>query len=225
MAAFALAIFTGAFLLFLVQPLIAKFILPWFGGTPAVWSTCMLFFQLLLLGGYAYAHWSIRSLKPRRQVIVHLTLLLVSLVLIPIVPNEALKPVDGDNPAGRILLLLLATIGLPYFALSATGPLFQAWFAEAQPGKSPYRLYALSNIGSLLALVAMHLWSDVDRGGASLADFRQDLTDVLITVHAGTENVLQLERLRFRRIGKSSRHDSTSDCHGTGSTKRTTCQQ
>ncbi|MBI3881486.1 MAG: fused MFS/spermidine synthase [Verrucomicrobia bacterium] len=154
MPAFALAIFTGAFLIFLVQPLIAKFILPWFGGTPAVWSTCVLFFQLLLLGGYAYAHLSISKLTPRRQVILHLALLAVALLWLPIVPGEQWKPADGTNPSGRILLLLLATLGLPYLVLSATGPLMQAWFAEARPGVSPYRLYALSNVGSLLALVA-----------------------------------------------------------------------
>jgi len=153
MLAFGLAIFTGAFLLFLVQPLIAKFILPWFGGGPAVWTTCMLFFQVLLLGGYAYAHLSIRRLTPRRQVMVHLALLAVALALLPITPGDQWKPLDGSQPTWRILWLLLACLGLPYFAISATGPLFQAWFSESHPRVSPYRLYALSNVGSLLALV------------------------------------------------------------------------
>lgn len=154
MLPFALTIFTGAFLLFLVQPLIGKYILPWFGGTPGVWTTCMLFFQLVLLGGYAYAHFLSRWLKPRGQAIVHLALLLVSLAVLPIVPSEALKPTSSDAPITQILLLLGATIGLPYFVVSTTGPLMQSWFSRLNPGKSPYRLYALSNIGSLLALLA-----------------------------------------------------------------------
>jgi SAM-dependent methyltransferase len=154
MLAFGLTIFWGAFLLFLVQPLIAKFILPWFGGSPAVWTTCMLFFQILLLGGYAYAHFSISRLKSRQQVILHLALLAVALALLPITPGDHWKPLDGANPTGRILFLLLGCLGLPYLVLAATGPLFQAWFSEAHPGVSPYRLYALSNVGSLLALVS-----------------------------------------------------------------------
>jgi hypothetical protein len=154
MIAFSLTIFWGACLLFLVQPLIARFILPWFGGGPAVWTTCMLFFQVVLLGGYAYAHYSISHLRPRQQVILHLCLLAVAVCLLPITPGEGWKPVDGSHPAGHILLLLLGCLGLPYLVLSATGPLMQAWFSKAHPGASPYRLYALSNVGSLLALVA-----------------------------------------------------------------------
>ena len=153
MFAFSLTIFWGAFLLFLVQPLIARFILPWFGGGPAVWTTCMLFFQLLLLGGYAYAHFSISRLTPRRQVITHLVLLALAVALLPITPGDAWKPTDGSHAAGHILLLLLCCLGLPYLVLSATGPLLQAWFSKANPGVSPYRLYALSNVGSLLALL------------------------------------------------------------------------
>ena len=153
MFAFSLTIFWGACLLFLVQPLIARFILPWFGGGPAVWTTCMLFFQVLLLGGYAYAHFSISRLTPRRQVITHLCLLALAVALLPITPGDQWKPTDGSHAAGHILLLLLACLGLPYLVLSATGPLLQAWFSKANPGVSPYRLYALSNIGSLLALL------------------------------------------------------------------------
>jgi hypothetical protein len=153
MFAFSLTIFWGACLLFLVQPLIARFILPWFGGGPAVWTSCMLFFQLLLLGGYAYAHFSISRLTPRRQVITHLTLLALAVALLPITPGDSWKPTDGTNATGHILLLLMACLGLPYLVLSATGPLLQAWFSKAHPGVSPYRLYALSNVGSLLALL------------------------------------------------------------------------
>ncbi len=153
MAAYALTIFTGAFLLFQVQPLIGKYILPWFGGGPGVWTTCMLFFQMLLLAGYAYAHVISRYLKARQQAGVHLVLLLGSLTLLPITPADSWKPVGGGNPTLQILTLLAATIGLPYFVLSATGPLMQQWFSQTNRGRSPYRLYALSNVGSLLALL------------------------------------------------------------------------
>ncbi len=154
MAAYALTIFTGAFLLFQVQPLIGKYILPWFGGGPGVWTTCMLFFQVLLLGGYAYAHFSSRWLKPRTQAIAHLFLLAAALSLLPITPSDSWKPHGGADPTLQILALLAVSIGLPYFVLSTTGPLLQQWFSRAQPGRSPYRLYALSNVGSLLALVS-----------------------------------------------------------------------
>src|SRR5258707_9933081 len=154
MPVFGLTIFLGAFLLFQVQPLSAKYILPWFGGGPGVWTTCLLFFQLLLLGGYAYAHLTSRWLRPRSQVIVHLVLLLAALALLPITPSNAWKPTGAENPTMRILALLVASLGLPYFVLSTTGPLLQQWFSRTHPGRSPYRLYALSNVGSLLALLS-----------------------------------------------------------------------
>jgi hypothetical protein len=151
---FAITVFTSAFLLFQVQPLLAKFILPWFGGTPAVWTMCMLVFQLLLFGGYAYAH-LLSSLKSvSRQACIHATLLAVAVFSLPIIPDVAWKPMGDETPSLRITLLLLATVGMPYFLLSATGPLLQQWFSRACTGVSPYRLYALSNIGSLLALVS-----------------------------------------------------------------------
>ncbi len=151
---FAVTIFTSAFLLFQVQPLLAKFILPWFGGTPAVWTMCMLVFQMLLFGGYAYAHLlsSIKSVP--RQAVIHAFLLTASALMLPIVPDTGWKPVGDESPGLRITLLLLATVGMPYFLLSSTGPLLQKWFSKACPGTSPYRLYALSNMGSLLALVS-----------------------------------------------------------------------
>jgi hypothetical protein len=154
MSLYALTIFIGAFLLFLVQPLIGKYILPWFGGSPGVWTTCLLFFQTLLLGGYAYAHYTSTRLRPRTQATVHLVLLALALVWLPIVPDADWKPGPADEPTRRILLLLTATLGLPYLLLSATGPLLQRWFHLAHPDKSPYRLYSLSNAGSLLALLA-----------------------------------------------------------------------
>ena len=154
MPAYALTIFIGAFLLFQVQPLMGKYILPWFGGGPGVWTTCMLFFQVLLLGGYAYAHFTTQWLKPRKQALLHLVLLAAALALLPITPGDGWKPHGGGNPTLQILALLSVSLGLPYFVLSSTGPLIQHWFSRANPGVSPYRLYALSNVGSLLALVS-----------------------------------------------------------------------
>lgn len=151
---FALTILLGAFLLFQVQPLIAKIILPWFGGTPAVWTTCMLFFQVVLLAGYAYAH-AVIALPTRRQGAVHLAVLAVAaLAAAPtIFPPEAFKPSGDGAPLLQILLALAVSVGLPYFVLSTTSSLLQAWFARLHPGRSPYPLYALSNIGSLLGLL------------------------------------------------------------------------
>lgn len=154
----ALTIFLGAFLLFQVQPLIGKYILPWFGGGPGVWTTCLLFFQAALLGGYAYAHLLSTHLKPRGQAWLHGCLLIVAVAMMPIIPASHWKPTGGTEPVVRILLLLTTTIGLPYFVLSATGPLIQRWFSLTFPGRSPYRLYALSNAGSLLALLSYPLF-------------------------------------------------------------------
>jgi spermidine synthase len=153
MLPYALTIFISAFLLFQVQPLIAKLILPWFGGSAMVWTSCMLFFQTALLGGYAYAHRL--SARPRPvQTRIHTILLLMSILSLPILPKAFLKPHGGDNPLLGILLVLALSVGLPYFMLSTTGPLIQAWYAQSHPGRLPYRLFALSNFGSLLALLA-----------------------------------------------------------------------
>jgi len=153
-AIFALSIFSSAFLLFQIQPLIAKYILPWFGGSPGVWTTCMLFFQLFLLAGYAYAYLTVRYLPLRAQAVLHICLLAISILFLPVNPGVHWKPGPDTEPIGHILLLLALCLGLPYFVLSATGPLLQAWFSRLHPGIVPYRLYALSNVGSLLALVS-----------------------------------------------------------------------
>ncbi len=149
----ALTILLSAFLLFQVQPLLSKWILPWFGGGPAVWTTCVLFFQTALFAGYAYAHVSERCLPVRVGIAVHLALILAAAWLLPIAPGDRWKPEGSGDPTGRILLLLTVTVGAPYVLLSSTGPLVQAWFARAYPDRSPYRLYALSNVGSLAALL------------------------------------------------------------------------
>ena len=150
---FGITIFASAFLLFLVQPLISKAILPWFGGSAALWTTCLLFFQVVLLGGYAYAHASQTWLSPRRQVQTHLVLAGVDLLSLPIRPDPSWQPTDAADPTWRVLGVLAATVGLPYLVLAGTGPLVQAWFAREQQAP-PYRLYALSNLGSFLALLA-----------------------------------------------------------------------
>jgi hypothetical protein len=149
----ALTIFLGAFLLFQVQPLIASYIVPWFGGSGAVWTTAMLFFQLLLVAGYAYAHWSSR-MPPRAQVALHGVLLLLALTLLPITPSAAWKPIDVDDPTWRILALLAASVGFPFLVLASTSPLLQSWIHRLDSSKAPYRLYALGNAGSLLALIS-----------------------------------------------------------------------
>ncbi len=152
MVRYAITIFLSAFLLFQVQPMIGKFILPWFGGSPAVWSTCMLFFQVVLLAGYSYAHWISSRLSGRSQMICHVALLLASLACLPIAPTDRWKAGAEEMPVLQILALLTMTIGLPYFLLSTTGPLLQESFRR-ETGRAPYRLYSLSNIGSLLALL------------------------------------------------------------------------
>ena len=151
---YAATIFLSSFLLFLVQPLIARLILPWFGGSAAVWTTCMLFFQVLLLAGYAYAHGVARR---RYEPLVHSVLLVAAIATLPIMPAETWKPAGDAEPISRILLLLGATVGLPYFLLASTSPLVQAWFARARPSANPYRLFALSNLASLLALLGYPL--------------------------------------------------------------------
>ena len=153
MALYAATIFVSAFLLFLVQPIMAKQILPWFGGSANVWTTCLVFFQVTLLLGYAYADVVVRRTSPRTQVRVHVLLLAISCIVLPIVPGAQWKPLGTESPSLLILALLTATIGLPYFLLSTTSPLVQAWFSRSFPGRNPYRLFALSNLASMLALL------------------------------------------------------------------------
>jgi len=166
MANFAICIFLSAFLLFQIQPIISKIFLPWFGGAPAVWSSAMLFFQILLTGGYVYSHWLATRRKPKQQVIIHLVVLCISLCLLitlwlvwpsPIMPGANWKNLAITNPLPSIFVLLFISVGLPFFILSTNSPLMQAWFSRGYPGRSPYWLYALSNIGSLLGLIAYPL--------------------------------------------------------------------
>jgi hypothetical protein len=152
---FPLIIFLSAFLLFQVQPMMGRYVLPWFGGGPAVWTNCLLFFQALLLAGYAYAHWLGSRPSFRMQGSLHVAVLAASLLFLPIGPRATFwKPASSGDPSGHILLLLAATVGGPYLLLSSTGPLLQRWFTLSEPGRSPWRLYALSNLGSFLALLS-----------------------------------------------------------------------
>jgi hypothetical protein len=154
LAVYTAAIFTSAFLLFLVQPMFSRMVLPLLGGTPAVWNTCMLFFQAALLGGYLYAHVGAKRLGVRRQAAVHVALLAVAAALLPI-SVAGVAPQGGAAPIPWLLLLMATTVGLPFLALSATGPMLQKWFAgTGHPGAAnPYWLYAASNLGSMLALL------------------------------------------------------------------------
>ncbi len=152
---FALTIFTSAFLLFQVQPLLSKQILPWFGGSPAVWTTAMLFFQSLLCLGYLYAH-ALASLPSRKtQARIHVVLLVLAALLASrVLPGTELRPESPDSPVFQVLLILGVSVGLPYFCLATTGPLVQHWFTSTAHSSSVFRLYALSNVGSFLALLS-----------------------------------------------------------------------
>jgi hypothetical protein len=163
---YAATIFVGAFLLFQIQPLMGKFVLPWFGGIASVWTTCMLFFQLLLLGGYLYSHLLSTKLKPKARAVVHAVSLAVAAGVIigetllwrtPLLPSVVWRPASSEHPLLHLLALLMVAVGLPYLLLSSTGPLLQNWFARTHDGKSPYGLYALSNAGSLLGLITYPL--------------------------------------------------------------------
>jgi hypothetical protein len=152
---FTLTLFVSAFLLFLVQPMLARMVLPLLGGTPAVWNTCMVFFQALLLGGYAYAHAAPAWLGTRRQAVLHIALLFLPLMVLPIAVPAGWTPPATGNPVPGLLVLLLATIGLPFFVVSTSGPLLQHWFAVTghRRARDPYFLYAASNLGSMIALL------------------------------------------------------------------------
>lgn len=151
---FAVTVLLGAFLVFQVQPVISKCVLPWFGGTPAVWSTCMVFFQVLLFAGYAYAHLLRTFCRPQQQAWIHIALLGAAVLVLPIEPADSWKPTGSESPTLYLLWMLAAHVGLPYFVLASTGPLVQAWLSYQDGSDRVYRLYALSNAGSLSALLS-----------------------------------------------------------------------
>src|SRR5216683_2110976 len=153
---FALTLFTSAALLFLIEPMIAKMILPRFGGTPAVWITCMVFFQAALLAGYGYAHLATKWLGLRRQAGLHVLWLLLPAVSLPIGVAAGWSPRGEEDPTWLLLGLLIVSIGLPFFVVATSAPLLQKWFAGTghPAGRDPYFLYAASNLGSMLALLS-----------------------------------------------------------------------
>nr|MBC7245492.1 hypothetical protein [Chloroflexota bacterium] len=160
---YALSILLSAFLLFLVQPMIGKVILPWFGGTPTVWPTVLLFFQVVLTGGYAYAYWLLGRPRNRLQSMIHLLLLCLSLGLLlvttlvwtsPLTPDASWRLQGNAQPILGILKVLAVSVGIPYFLLSSNSTLMQGWFSNEYRDRIPYRLYVLSNLGSLLALIS-----------------------------------------------------------------------
>ncbi len=154
--------FLSATLLFVVEPMIGKMLMPLLGGTPAVWNTCLVFFQAVLLAGYLYAHAAIRFLGRRTQIAIHLVVVVSPLLIVGLLPLHipaGWEPPAESNPVGWVLLLLLVVVGLPFFALSATTSLMQRWFADSgrKDAEDPYFLYAASNAGSLLGLLAYPL--------------------------------------------------------------------
>src|SRR5215217_4041092 len=157
---FAATIFLSALLLFWIQLVMAKMLLPRLGGTPAVWNTCMLFFQVLLLAGYSYVLAITARLGPRKQAVVHGSILLLSCLYLPLIFAGKLGSLsDGGNPALSLFVYLLGAIGLPVFVISTTSPLLQKWFTSTGhvSAKDPYFLFAVSNGGSLLALLSYPL--------------------------------------------------------------------
>ena len=153
MQLFAFTAFLSAFLLFWVQPLLGHFILPWFGGSPSVWTLCLLFFQSILVFGYFYSHLLQKKSLGEKSLWIHGSLLALSCLFLPVIPDESWRPTTGADPSLRILGLLFVTVGLPYVLLSATAPLLHAWHAARSNDAQGYRLYAWSNGGALAALV------------------------------------------------------------------------
>ena len=159
-ALFAVTVFTSAALVFLVQPMVAKLVLPLLGGSSSVWNTSMAFFQIALLVGYAYAHLLQRIRSVRNQALIHCAALAVAAIALPLRVNGLAGPPSSDHPNLWLLAVLTLSIGAPFAILSATAPLVQAWHARtvgAAEGKEPYVLYAASNLGSLIALLA-YVW-------------------------------------------------------------------
>ena len=156
LALFTITLFTSSSLLFLIQPMFAKMVLPLLGGTPAVWNTSMVFFQAALLLGYAYSHFGVNRLGLRRQALIHIAIVIGPLLLLPIAVPDGWTPPSEGTPILWLLLLLTVSLGLPFFAVSTTAPLLQKWFANTghPAGKDPYFLYGASNMGSMLALLS-----------------------------------------------------------------------
>ena len=156
---FAVSMFISATLLFLVEPMLAKMALPMLGGTPAVWNTCLVFFQAVLLAGYLYAHAATRWLGRRTQIAVHIGLALTFLAVLPLRLPAGWEPPARSSPVLSILVMLSVAVGLPFFLLSSSTPMLQRWFAQSghKQARDPYFLYAASNAGSLVGLLGYPL--------------------------------------------------------------------
>ena len=152
--AFAATMALAGFLLFQVQPLLAKYLLPWFGGSASTWLVCLLFFQVALLAGYAYAYAVTLPFPVSSQARIQLAVLALSLLLLPITPPDSWKPPDASDPTWRIVALLAVCVGLPYVALAATTPLLSRWLASIEPSLDPARFFAASNLGSFAGLLS-----------------------------------------------------------------------
>jgi len=178
---FALTLFLSAALLFTVQPMFAKMVLPRLGGAPAVWNACLVFYQAALLGGYLYAHLSLKWLGPRRQAILHMGLLALAWVSLPIRIVGGWLPPATTFPAPWLWMLLTVSLGLPFFVVSANAPMLQAWFARthATRRRDPYFLYAASNLGSLLGLLGYPL----NRGASDACGAKPFLGDRFWSAH------------------------------------------
>lgn len=152
---YSLTLLLSAALLFSVQPMFSKMVLPYLGGTPQVWNTCMLFFQVMLLGGYAYAHGTTKYLGIRTQAITQLGLLILFTLVLPIIIPPDTAPPEGTDPTLWQLGLMLATVGGPFFVLAASAPMLQRWFASSgdRDADNPYFLYGASNLGSMTSLL------------------------------------------------------------------------
>lgn len=161
---FAITLFWSAALLFWVEPMVGKLVLPQLGGAPAVWNTCMVFFQAMLLAGYSAAHWLTGRLQPRAQLATHLALLLVALATLPITLNENAAAPWQHWPTAWLLLQLLVNVGPAFFVLALTTPLLQRWFASSAhaSARDPYFLYAASNLGSFVALLGYPIFIELN---------------------------------------------------------------
>jgi spermidine synthase len=172
---FSASMLASALLVFLVQPMVGKQILPWFGGAAGVWALCLAFYQSTLFLGYAYAHWLNQRFRPGTQILIHAGLFVAALIALPVLPDKSWADVISASPSGlgasaTILQMLTTNVAVPFLFLSATGPLLQAWFARALPERRAYALYAVSNLGSFVALGAYPFFIEPELGLSDQAD-------------------------------------------------------
>lgn len=191
LAPFVLTLLVSSCLIFLVQPMVAKMVLPLLGGVPAVWTTSILFFQAVLLAGYAYAHFSVNRLGPRRQAVLQVVLVLVPLLALPVAIHSHSPPTDSD-PIPWLLGALVLACGLPMFVASSTGPVVQRWFASTgrRGARDPYFLFAASNLGSLLGLLLYPLVLERTLSLADQADLWSIGYGLLVALTVATAVVL-----------------------------------